>query len=258
MEIVEIVFEYEKRNRKEAEDAIQSYLAALFQNGQVADSTSARVRGGFRVFLTVPASDALHQRHGSSWVRREVARLRTNGIGAPKVRRIGSHPEEPSACRCRRRPFLVLFANFLSNASPVRCGRCFGPVPVYRLPYLESRDSRRELLGWQNAYQSLDELWIGSDVAEQYAYRQLSDVRSALSRNGREVAKQLEAKVGVRVYYYLMKHYGVSDGRDRQRRCPSCRGRWLLTEPLHGILEFRCNRCRLMSNVAFDVRISLA
>ena len=71
-----------------------------------------------------------------------------------------------------------------------------------------------------------------------------------------ELAKQLEAKVGVPVYYYLMKHYGVSDKRDRQRRCPSCRGRWLLPESLHRFLDFRCERCRLVSNVAFDVRIS--
>ena len=258
MDIVEIVFEYGKSKRNAAENAIGSYLAALMQNGQVAEATSARVRGCFRVVASVPASDALDRRHESRWVRRALVALRDVGIATPTLRRIGQDPDQPAVCICRRRPFLVLFANFLSNSSPVRCGRCFGPVPVYRLPYLESRDSRMELLGWQHTYRNLDELWIGSGVAEQYAYRQLSDVRSALSRNGREVAKQLEVKVGVRVCYYLMKHYGVSDARDRQRRCPSCRGRWLLAEPLHGILEFRCDRCRLMSNVAFDVRTSPA
>ena len=129
-------------------------------------------------------------------------------------------------------------------------------MPVYRLPRIESADSRRALLRWQDAYRKLDALWIGSGVAEQYAYKQLSDVRSPLSREGREIAKQLEARTGVRVYYYLMKHYGVSDDRDRQRRCPSCKGRWLLAEPLHGMLDFQCEQCRLMSNIAFDVRTS--
>jgi predicted nucleic acid-binding Zn ribbon protein len=258
MDIVEISFEFENRRRKAAEDAIASYLAALRQNGQIAGSTSARTRGGFRVFATLPASGALDHRHGSRWVRRALARLHTDGIRAPKVRTIGSDPDEPVACGCHRRPFMVLFTDSLSSSPPVRCGHCFGPVPVYRLPYLESHDSRRELLGWQESYQNLDALWISSGVAEQYAYRQLSDVRSSLSREGRELAKQLETRTGVHVYYYLMKHYGVSDGRDRQRRCPSCKGRWLLPEPLHGILDFQCNRCRLMSNIAFHVRTSPA
>ena len=180
MDIVEIVFEGGKSNRNSAENAIGSYLAALMQNGQVADATSARVRGGFRVVASVPARDALHHRHGSRWVRRALMALRDTN-GAPRVRRIGLDPDEPLPCACRRRRFLVLFADSLTNSSPVRCGRCFGPVPVYRLPRIESADSRRALLRWQDAYRKLDALWIGSGVAEQYAYKQLSDVRSPLS-----------------------------------------------------------------------------
>jgi len=244
------------RQTVKAEEAIESYLAALVQNGQITDPALAKVRGGYRVFASLPARDALHRRHASNWVRRAQAGLNSLGIRTPKMRVIGPDPEEPAACVCQRRPFLILFTDFLTEASPVRCGRCFGPVPVYLLPHLESVESGREVLRWQDVYQSLDALWIDSGVAERYAYRQLSDVRSPLSHEGRELAKQLEAKVGVPVYYYLMKHYGVSDKRDRQRRCPSCRGRWLLPESLHRFLDFRCERCRLVSNVAFDVRIS--
>jgi predicted nucleic acid-binding Zn ribbon protein len=30
---------------------------------------------------------------------------------------------------------------------------------------------------------------------------------------------------------------------------------WLRKEPLHRIFDFQCRRCRLLSNVAFDVRL---
>ena len=32
---------------------------------------------------------------------------------------------------------------------------------------------------------------------------------------------------------------------------------WLRKEPLHRIFDFQCQRCRLLSNVAFDVRLGL-
>jgi len=51
----------------------------------------------------------------------------------------------------------------------------------------------------------------GSGPGERFAHRQMSDVGSPLARDGREVAQQIKKKTRRPVYYYLMKHYGVSD-----------------------------------------------
>jgi predicted nucleic acid-binding Zn ribbon protein len=59
------------------------------------------------------------------------------------------------------------------------------------------------------------------------------------------------------VYYYLSKHFGRSDRAERRRKCPSCGKAWLRKEPLHRIFDFQCQRCRLLSNVAFDVRLGM-
>ena len=65
----------------------------------------------------------------------------------------------------------------------------------------------------------------------------------------------LEKKLRVPVHYYLSKHFGRSDQAERKRMCPSCGKAWLRKEPLHRIFDFQCRRCRLLSNVAFDVRL---
>jgi Zn-ribbon putative nucleic-acid-binding protein DUF2310 len=61
----------------------------------------------------------------------------------------------------------------------------------------------------------------------------------------------------VPVYYYLSKHFGRSDRAERKRKCPSCGKAWLRKEPLHRIFDFHCQRCRPLSNVAFDVRLGM-
>jgi predicted nucleic acid-binding Zn ribbon protein len=54
-----------------------------------------------------------------------------------------------------------------------------------------------------------------------------------------------------------VRYFGRSDRAERTRRCPSCGKAWLRKEPLHRIFDFQCRRCRLLSNVAFDVRLGI-
>lgn len=256
METFEIVFRPGPRlRRNDVEDAINTYLAALSKNGQImGDTPTARGRSRYRVFVNVPRTDALESRSGSRWVRRAVKRLVDTGVGRPRCYRLGRQPDSQIPCTCRRPSCLVLFTNCLSDESPVRCGLCFGPVPLYTLPTTGEAGDFQDLLSWQSTYQAMDGLFIGSGVGEHYSHRQLSDVASPLSKDGRDLAARLESRVRRPVYYYLMKHFGTSDTRERRRRCPSCKKLWALAAPMHRIFDFCCEDCRLLSNVAFDVR----
>jgi predicted nucleic acid-binding Zn ribbon protein len=122
------------------------------------------------------------------------------------------------------------------------------------LPATTKADNYEDVLGWQHTYQSMDRLFIGSGPGERFAGDQLSRLDSALSTAGRHVARTLEKKVGVPVYYYLLKHSGRSERSERKRTCPSCGKTWLRQEPMHRIFDLQCRRCRLLSNVAFSVR----
>jgi predicted nucleic acid-binding Zn ribbon protein len=175
-------------------------------------------------------------------------------VDRPKVTPLGSDPESHPPCTCRQRGSLILFTTFLDDESPVRCGACFGPIPLYRLPGTTETGNHQQLLWWQDTYQALDWLFIGTGAGERFAHGQLARHDSELSKEGRALARKLEKQTRLPVYYYLSKHVGRSDRAERRRKCPSCGKPWLRPEPLHRIFDFACRRCRLMSNVAFDVR----
>ena len=260
METVQLLFRTRSAKHDEALlDKVHSYLAALLRNGQIAADhmPMAKVRGGYLVTASLPEPDALAERFASTWVRKCLRELTALGVDRPKVTHLGKDPETRGPCRCRKRPFLVLFTTFLHSEPPLRCGAWFGPIALYKVPATNEAGNRQDILSWEHTYQAIDSLWIGSGPGERFAHDQLSRFDSELSTDGRELALELEKKVHVPVYYYLHKHLGRSDQAERKRPCPSCGKAWLRKEPLHRIFDFQCRRCRLLSNVAFDVRLEL-
>lgn len=236
---------------------MHSYLAALAHNGQVIEghTSLARARGGYVLTVSVPESTALADRVANKWVRKRLRELARVGVERPKVKHLGTDPESRAPCKCRMRPFLILFTTFLNAEPPLRCGACFGPIPLYRVPTTNEAGNHQDVLRWQETYQAMDWLFIGTGPGERFAHHQLSRPDSPLSKDGRELALALEKKARMPVYYYLYMHFGRSDEAERKRKCPSCRRKWLRPEPLHRIFDFQCRRCRLLSNVAFDVRL---
>jgi predicted nucleic acid-binding Zn ribbon protein len=248
-----------KKKDEDLLDKVQSYLAALLHNGQiVGDHTPmAKVSGGYLVTASLPEKDALADRFANKWVRKRLRELAADGVDRPKVTHLGTDPESRKPCRCRKRPFLIMFTTFLNAEPPLRCGTCFGPVALYKMPATNEAGNHQDILWWQDTYQAMDWLFIGTGPGERFAHDQLSRLDSELSKDGREMARAIEKRVRVPVYYYLSKHFGRSDRTERKRKCPSCGKAWLRKEPLQRIFDFQCQRCRLLSNVAFDVRLGV-
>jgi predicted nucleic acid-binding Zn ribbon protein len=258
MNTVQLLFRTRSaKNADEVLDRVQGYLAALLQNGQIVGDHSpmAKVTGGYLVTASLPEADALADRFANRWVRTQLRELASVGVGRPRVTHLGIDPESRAPCRCRKRPFLVLFTSFLNTEPPLRCGACFGPIGLYRIPPTNEAGNHQDILWWEDTYRAMDWLFIGSGPGERFAHDQLSRVDSGLSADGRELTRKLEIALRLPVYYYLYKHVGRSDRSERRRPCPSCGKAWLRDTPLHRIFDFECRRCRLLSTVAFDVRL---
>jgi len=235
-------------------EAISWLTAALVRNGSLLDEfIVARESNGWTVYGVAPARDAFRKPNWNEFVRRRIDGLGRVNLKRPTIRFLGAIPESEPACRCAETSGFFLFTTFLHKEPPVRCLDCNGSVPVYRLPRSETGE-HSGLLSWWKNYQACDTLQIGCTVGERFGERQMSDMASSLSRSGLAVCKEIERLTGLPTYYYLHRAGGRSKSAEVRRKCPSCGGSWLLKEPLHGKFDFKCDKCLLLSNIAWNIR----
>lgn len=218
-----------------------------------------RTPQGRRAWLLVPDVDSLAPEHDNQPATKHRQQLSDVNVSI-KVQMLGEDQDRDARlsrlpCRCSGRSSLILFARFYSLESPLRCGDCFGVVPLYQIPteagrYYEPHD---DLRAWVNNYNACDTLNLGSRLAEKWALRQMGRPRSKLSKEGRRLCRRLEKLMGVPVFYYLHRYYGRSWKKEEARKCPRCKGKWRLKEQWHNEFDFRCDRCRLLSNIAMQI-----
>jgi predicted nucleic acid-binding Zn ribbon protein len=251
---VELKFESTARGAPAAKrDAISSLIGALVRNGNLLEEFLVAGAKEWTVYGVAPARDAFHQANWNEFIRRQIERLSPANLKRPRIRFLGIIPETAPACGCIKPGGLFLFTTFLHIEPPVRCIQCNGIVPLYRLPR-STTGEQSGLLAWKFNYQACDTLQMNCTVGERFGERQMSDPASDLSRLGQAVCKEIQRLTGRPAYYYLYQANARSHSAEVRRKCPSCQGSWLLKKPLHGKFDFRCDKCRLLSNIAWNVR----
>jgi predicted nucleic acid-binding Zn ribbon protein len=162
-------------------------------------------------------------------------------------------PFERLICACAGCTHFILFTTYAGFEPSIICGDCFHPIPLYRIPYEVSLPQKSGLHDrintWQGNYKACDQLNMNCTVGEAFALRQMGRLDSPLSAQGIGICRDIERLTGVPTYYYLHRYRGRSAKFERARRCPGCGGEWLLVHPPH-IFGFKCDPCRLLSNIA--------
>jgi predicted nucleic acid-binding Zn ribbon protein len=235
---------------EEREDTVQWLLATLLKNGQILDDYQCTEDNSrYIAFASLPARDALDRTHNSEYVQKRYAELKEVGLRQPKIRIYGS---AENVCECPKNQWFILLTHFLSIQSPLSCGKCFRAVPLYRIPHL-SGGEYNDILHWQAAYKACDTLQMLCDsTRERFGSRQMGDLSSSLSKEGVALCRAIEEATRKLTYYYLYRYEGRDEESERNRKCPSCGGEWLLKKRLHQLFDFRCRKCRLLSQIAFD------
>jgi predicted nucleic acid-binding Zn ribbon protein len=227
-------------------------LAALRLNGQIlgTEHPVARTPDGFLAPVMLPERNALSFRHHNAWVNQRLQDLRAAGLARPRIQVVGRDLESAVVDRCKMPSSYILFTTYLDLESPLFCGDCWRPVPLYRIPHTGGGEYYN-ILSWQSDYQACDTLQMNGIPL---GAREMSRVNSRLSRSGQAICRHIEQCTGVPVYYYLYRGHGRDRASEFHRRCPGCGASWHLPEPWHFFFAFRCEPCRLLSNVAFDLR----
>ncbi|MFC5474127.1 DUF2310 family Zn-ribbon-containing protein [Paraherbaspirillum soli] len=234
-------------------DSANAYLGTLRMNGQILGREWPLYLENNKCISSVlaPAKDSLDEKYSNLFVEDCLAEAKKSGVSIAS-RPLGEDVDSADGCGCLKPTGYVMYTTYLSLESPIRCMDCFGPVPLYKLPIMPSGDYS-EIIRWQSDYQACDALQMNCTVLERSSTRQLSDVRSTLSKVGRENSDRLSAQMGKPVYYYLYRASGKSLSSERERRCSSCSEPWYIENALHSLFHFKCYKCRLLSNLAFNI-----
>ncbi|MBD1363913.1 DUF2310 family Zn-ribbon-containing protein [Mucilaginibacter sp. ZT4R22] len=201
-------------------------------------------------YQTTLEKTSLDAKYNDEWVNKGLKELEEACNSKLIIEFAGQHvPFYKDVCSCAHHDSYVLFTTYSNESSPINCGTCGRPVPIYKIQELADSD-RYEMESWEGDYISCDNLNMGCAVGEKWAINQLSNPTSQLSQLGRRVCNQITEKTKVSTYYYLLNYRTISLAKDKLRKCPCCNGEWLLNEKWLRFYDFKCDNCLLVSTLS--------
>lgn len=254
MILAKLTFEcFEDTTITAVERAISSLITELKYNGQIIGNEFPCLLkdGHFITQALCPTEDSLQYTNNNRAVNNAISALSDYGILQPKIDILGQEIHSDMSDPDHTPLWQVLYTSYVQTCSPLRCGEHFAPIPLYRQPAI-GNGSYKQLINWQQDWQACDQLQMNGRSAEFAALFEIGDVNSSLAQRGRALAKIIEENAGIPTYYYLYRVGGENLQSEKQRLCPQCNNEWALDEPLHQVFDFKCDDCRLVSNLSWD------
>ncbi|MDO6765038.1 Zn-ribbon-containing protein [Agarivorans sp. 1_MG-2023] len=256
MYLTTIEFEcYADTTISQAEKAINQVLDCWRYNGQIIGREFPVVikDATFSTRVVCPEENSLLESHQSAQVKRAKQALSDVGLLSPKIKSLGRDINSDDSDLCESPSWQVLYTNYLQSCSPLRCGDHFTPIPLYHLPAVANGD-HKQLVKWQEDWSACDQLQMNGSILEHGALVEMSSTKSRLFKRGSDLCKRLEYLTKTPTYLYLYRVGGESLSAEKARACPSCGGQWRLEEVEHDIFDFKCDSCRLVSNISWDFK----
>ncbi len=253
MILYKLIFgDVKKHNSDKSEDLIHNYISALYHNGQANGEYFIVVqKGKLCAYINMQGIQAnlsiFHCKYG-------IERLKNikEHFGMNPTWNLIDDDAPKKDITWKNSPFLYLFTHMNDNESALCRGDNGKPIPIYLL--LGEYENRAEIFSWQGYYKNFDSIWIGCGELEIPAYKQLASPFSQLSKDGREICKNIECITGIPTYYYLMRYWGRRK-KEELRKCPDCGKSWNLSKKINLDVAFyqfpfKCEDCRLVSHLA--------
>jgi predicted nucleic acid-binding Zn ribbon protein len=228
-------------------------LGALRQNGQIVGKEYPSSFENKTLSYTVlcPEKNSLQQKFHNQYVKKDWAELEEKTSTRLKVTILGEDINAIPTCLNRKRSSYILFTDYVLIESPLRCGECFCAVPLYQISQTD-KDEYNDVLTWESNYEACDRLQMNCSAGEKFGLQQISDFKSQLTKQGLKICKKIETLTQKPVFYYLLNYRRITIEQDKIRKCPSCGGNWLLKKKLHRFIDFKCKKCKLVSNLSFN------
>lgn len=240
-----------KVNKNTLVDQFQWLMSSYRNSGQ----TQGRIESQYIIdnkIVCLPYTlekNSLARKYNNFYVNNQTKKLEELCNSTLQFRTVGKYYNSyKTPCACKKSDFYILTTNYTSIDSPLTCGTCNRSVPLYRLPVYHDY-GYLPILSWETNYISCDSLQMNCAVGERWALNQMQDLKSQLSKQGFKICKRIEELTSIPTYYYL-HNYNKFKGDKLSRPCPSCNKKWGLKQPLHDRYDFKCDRCKIVSEIS--------
>jgi predicted nucleic acid-binding Zn ribbon protein len=241
-----------KQTKTHLENLAESYLSFLLKAGQICGQyLMVWTDGLLSAYVQIPGPSAIQLRYHSEMGRQNFDLIKQAFGREPLWNMLNDNPARREN-RWRDASFIYLFAHAFYYGPPLHCGDNGRAIPTYLFPV--TPEIQEELYFWQGSYRDHDRVWLDSRELEMFAYRELADPLSQLSKRGRRICQTIEEATGVPTFYFLLRYWGRDQIKEKGRLCPGCGHRWHRNVDGNKFqfwqFSFRCNRCRLVSHLA--------
>jgi predicted nucleic acid-binding Zn ribbon protein len=167
------------------EEPCEDVVTCWYKNGQIETSHWHVIRelDQVRIIASIPDATALDRCNNNIYAQSALDALAARDFASPNVRVLGVDLAFDTPCACGVRKNLILYTNYLLSGTPVRCGACFAPVPLYQLPHTQGEE-HLNVLHWASDYRACDTLQMHCTTGERFSEFQLYRHDSSLSRQG--------------------------------------------------------------------------
>ncbi|QQF64947.1 Zn-ribbon-containing protein [Histophilus somni] len=259
MYLVEVFFTYRQPQKSPINNIaylINQIIEQWRYNGQiigreiplfVADQNNDK---GFALRVTCPEQQSLLPMFNNIQVNNALEQAKSAGIIFDSFQIVADDLNSDITSQGEETTWQVLYTTYLQSCSPLHSGDDLLPIPLYKqfknIPHLSM-----DIIKWQENWQACDQLQMNGSILEQQALYEISDLNSHLTKHGYYLTKEIEKHTGIPTFYYLYRIGGTDLQSEQQRLCPNCQQKWLLDKPLFNLFHFKCDHCRLVSNLSW-------
>ena len=226
----------ELKNASYCESLIWESFNVLRKTGQVYENFHVVTEAeGYSVYVIMPGADALELEFCSEESVDIIKKLAA--IFSLKVTALGTAVTCEDSCDCGSPTWYMMYTDLATEESPIVCGDCGKPVPLYKLPAVPDKEGQSNFLNWQDQFKALQKLDM-YNYAPSFTDREMYDVNSRINKMGRALCRAMEGAKKVPVFYHLEQK------KDAAATCPICGREWSRTanEEISGKL---CTFCRI-------------
>lgn len=224
-------------NAEYCESLIWESFNILRKTGQVYENFQVVSEGeAYAVYVIMPGADAL----GLEFCTEESVEIirKLAVIFSLKVEPVGKSVTCEDSCTCAAPTWYMMYSDLATEVSPLVCGDCGKPVPLYKLPAVLDKEGQSNFLNWQDQMKAIQRLDM-YNYAHDFTSAEVTSPSSRINKMGRALCRAMEKAKSVPVFYHLERNTQTPADV-----CPICGREWSRTanEEISGKL---CTFCRV-------------